>query len=122
MKKTILIALMTLAGANVFAESIPVRIQCQAGNGFVKSASQSMGSPYYYEKQTLLVVGTETAKKTYIIQNQEFDKSAGVAHMTGEAFQSDIFFNLMINFTTGGGTFTSGGSKVALSNCKATEW
>ena len=113
-----------LISSTAFAENIPVRIECKAGNGFVRSASKSMGSPYYYEKETLLDAGTNASAEKYIIQNQNFDMQVGVAHMTGESVSqgySDAF-DLMINLSSGTGTFIHGNAKVALTNCQTAKW
>lgn len=120
----IVFILVLFISAISFAENIPVQVNCQAGNGFVKSASTSIGSPYFYDKKTLLVVGSAPSPRTYIIQNQNFDRYAGVAHMFGIAHPngSSDAFDLMINFSTGKGTFKHGNQSVPLTNCRALPW
>lgn len=117
--------LSAFLASTAFAENIPVRIECQGpNNSFVRSASKSMGSPYYYDKKTLLMAGTEKNADLYIIQNQNFDLNVGTAHLTGESHTQgyDDAFDLMINFSNGLGTFTHGTTKVPLTNCRSARW
>lgn len=122
--KMLLVFSLFLA-TNAFAENIPVKVQCKGPGDFVvRSASKSMGNPYFFSKKTLLEAGPESGPQIYIIQNEDFDFNAKTAHLTGESFSRgyDDAFGLMINFASGQGTFQHGRTKVPLANCRYSPW
>lgn len=128
-KKFLLCALGLSVACGSFAEDLGYNLKCKDKHGVeLRTPKRGYGSPYYFSKKTLLeLVVDGEVEQQFIVQGNEFDLEAQVAHGSGEYFNNQAArFRFNLNMATGVATlklstYTTEKSYV-FDHCSYSDW